>query len=171
MSKTFISLGSNIEEPLRQISIAYHNIKQHPQLTPLARSHVYRSAPHGPLDQPDFLNAVVAVDTALSPRDLLKALQKIESSMGRIRARRWGERCIDLDLLLYDDIEFHTSDLVIPHPRMNKRLFVLEPLIELMGVNQSIPNGSTLGQLKAECEKQTIVVWCAFPEVPPGVTK
>jgi len=92
---------------------------------------MYETPPMGVTDQPDFLNAVVKVETPLLPRDVLKICQHIEENLGRVRARRWGPRTIDLDLLLYENWVVCEEDLIIPHPRMAERIFVLVPLLEV----------------------------------------
>lgn len=96
-----------------------------------ARSSPYRTAPWGVTDQPWFLNAVVLLRTELNPRALLATLQEIEHELGRVRARKWGPRTIDLDLLLYDDDDIDEPDLRVPHPRLRERAFVLVPLAEI----------------------------------------
>ena len=92
---------------------------------------LYRSAPVGRLDQPDFINAVAQMETALSPHELLKALLDVERAHGRVREYRDGPRTLDLDLLIYDDLQFTDSALTLPHPRMHQRAFVLQPLLEI----------------------------------------
>jgi 2-amino-4-hydroxy-6-hydroxymethyldihydropteridine diphosphokinase len=94
-------------------------------------SRVYETDPVGGPPQPDYLNAVVAVQTTLSPHDLLAACMDVEQRMGRMRRERWGPRIIDVDVLTYDEEEVDEPDLVVPHPRMNERAFVLVPLLEL----------------------------------------
>lgn len=94
-------------------------------------SRVYETDPVGGPPQPEYLNAVVEVQTRLSPHDLLTACMDVEQRMGRVRAERWGPRIIDIDVLTYDDEEIDESDLVVPHPRMHERAFVLVPLLEL----------------------------------------
>jgi len=94
-------------------------------------SRVYETDPVGGPPQPEYLNAVVEVQTTLSPHDLLAACMDVEQRMGRVRAERWGPRIIDIDVLTYDEEEVDEPDLVVPHPRMNERAFVLVPLLEL----------------------------------------
>jgi 2-amino-4-hydroxy-6-hydroxymethyldihydropteridine diphosphokinase len=94
-------------------------------------SRVYETDPVGGPPQPEYLNAVVEVQTTLSPHDLLAACMDVEHRMGRVRAERWGPRIIDVDVLTYDEEEVDESDLVVPHPRMHERAFVLVPLLEL----------------------------------------
>jgi 2-amino-4-hydroxy-6-hydroxymethyldihydropteridine diphosphokinase len=94
-------------------------------------SRVYETDPVGGPPQPDYLNAVVAVQTTLSPHDLLAACMDVEQRMGRMLRERWGPRIIDVDVLTYDEEEVDEPDLIVPHPRMNERAFVLVPLLEL----------------------------------------
>ena len=164
MSSIFVGIGSNIEEPMGQLAIAYRYLRDHTLMQTLAASSVYLSSPQGPDDQPDFYNAVVRIHSVVQPMALLKILQEIESQMGRVRTRRWGERCIDLDLLLFDDLIMHSDKLDIPHPRAHERRFVLDPLIELLGEAHALPGKGPLGQLRSRCSEQAIRVLCEFPE-------
>jgi len=160
----FVGLGSNIEEPIAQLSAAYEHMHRHPLLEAAVTSSVYASSPLGPQDQPDFFNAVVQIHTALEPLALLDTLQEIEQKMGRRPTRRWGERCIDLDLLLFDDLIMRAERLDIPHPRARERRFVLDPLIELLGAEYALPGEASLGELQSRCSDQRIRVWCEFPK-------
>lgn len=128
----FIGLGSNLDEPRRQLEVGCTALHRLPHTRVHARSRAYHSKPVGPADQPDFVNAVVAVLTRLLPRDLLYELQQLEAQQGPGRdGRHWGPRRIDMDLLLYGDTVMSDQDLVLPHPHMHKRAFVLQPLAEL----------------------------------------
>ncbi|MBI3222171.1 MAG: 2-amino-4-hydroxy-6-hydroxymethyldihydropteridine diphosphokinase [Nitrosomonadales bacterium] len=127
----YIGLGSNLEEPRSQLQRAFADLDNMPGTSLLAQSALYRSAPLGYLDQPDFVNAVAKIDTALSPRDLLQVLLKIEHTHGRERTFRNAPRTLDLDILLYDELQLHEHGLSIPHPQMHLRAFVLQPLLEL----------------------------------------
>ena len=147
-----------------QLAIAYRYLRDHSLMQTLAAPSVYLSSPQGPDDQPDFYNAVVRIHSIVQPMALLKILQEIESQMGRVRTRRWGERCIDLDLLLFDDLILHSDKLDIPHPRAHERRFVLDPLIELLGEAYALPGQGALGQLRSRCSEQAIRVLCEFPE-------
>jgi 2-amino-4-hydroxy-6-hydroxymethyldihydropteridine diphosphokinase len=129
--RAFIGLGSNIEAPAVQVRQAMQSIAQLPDTRVLARSSLYRSAPVGYLEQPDFMNAVVQVETALAPRDLLQALLVLEQQQGRTREFLNSPRTLDLDVLLYDDLQHHEHGLTVPHPQMHKRAFVLLPLLEI----------------------------------------
>ena len=158
-----MGLGSNVEEPLTQLTTAYRRLAADPEITVEATSSVYLSAPHGPQDQPDFYNAVISLHTSMAPEKLLSALLATETRMGRKRLRHWGERCIDLDLLAYDKCEITSTDLVLPHPRAHERRFVLDPMIELLGKDYCLPGTSTLQALQAQCAGQMIRVLCEFP--------
>lgn len=145
MSIALIGLGANIDDPARQITDAVRAMCELPQTRVDAVSSIYRSAPMGPNDQPDFLNACALLSTRLAPEVLLTELQAIEQRQGRVRHRHWGERCIDLDLLVYDHITLSTEHLTVPHPGVRSRDFVLIPAIELLGADWTLPCGSTLG--------------------------
>ncbi len=163
MKQALVGLGSNVEEPLTQLTTAYRRLAADPEITVEATSSVYLSAPHGPQDQPDFYNAVISLHTSMAPEKLLSALLATEAKMGRKRLRHWGERCIDLDLLAYDRCEITSTDLVLPHPRAQERRFVLDPMIELLGKDYCLPGTSTLQALQAQCAGQMIRVLCEFP--------
>lgn len=132
MSRTYVGVGANLKDPAGQVRDALSRIAAYPGLMPIAQSSLYRSAPLGPPGQPDYCNAVCAVDTPLSPDELLTALHVIERSMGRERPPvRWAPRLIDLDVLLYDTLCLRTDRLVLPHPELHKRNFVMVPLAEI----------------------------------------
>jgi 2-amino-4-hydroxy-6-hydroxymethyldihydropteridine diphosphokinase len=131
MTIAFLGLGSNLESPLKQLTNAIESIKAIPSTTLLQTSSFYKNSPVGPQDQPDFLNAVVSIDTELRPYKLLDYLQEIETRQGRTRDIRWGARTLDLDILLFGDEIINTKRLVIPHREMHKRGFVIQPLYEI----------------------------------------
>jgi len=132
MSHTaFIGLGSNLEDPCDQLQRAFAELGRLPDTRLVARSSLYRSAPLGYADQPDFVNAVAQVATGLTPRALLQGLLRIERGHGRERAFRNAPRTLDLDVLLYDDVLVHEHGLTVPHPQMHLRAFVLRPLLEI----------------------------------------
>ena len=139
MSTAFVGLGANIGDPIKQIETAISALDSLPGVAVMRASPLYRSMPMGPDDQPDFINACVKVGTTLTPHALLKAMQKIETNLGRKRLRRWGERCIDIDLLLFDDQQIFTSTLALPHPGLRDRDFVLKPLMDIVGREASLP--------------------------------
>jgi len=131
MIAAYIGLGSNLDNPVQQVAEAITEIGKLPESTLLVRSSLYRSAPHGPQDQPDFINAVIKIETELAPEVLLDHLQQIEHKHGRLRSVHWGPRTLDLDLLLYGNMKLNTEKLKVPHPQMACRSFVLEPLLEI----------------------------------------
>ena len=127
----FIGLGSNLEDPRSQLQRAFDELDGLPETRLVARSSLYRSAPLGYPDQPEFVNAVAEIATALTPQTLLQALLQIEHRHGRERTFRNAPRTLDLDVLLYDDVQLHEHGLTIPHPQMHLRTFVLQPLLEI----------------------------------------
>jgi 2-amino-4-hydroxy-6-hydroxymethyldihydropteridine diphosphokinase len=128
----WIGLGSNLGNPGAQLKAALGYLKNTPAIELRKKSGIYRSKPWGKLDQGDFLNAVVLLETGLEPEELLEVLMQIENRMGRDRSvGQWGPRVIDLDLLAYANIVTKTQVLELPHPRMHLRAFVLQPLLEL----------------------------------------
>lgn len=131
MANVYIGLGSNLENPLSQLQIAVEQLESLPETALVGCSQFYGSKPLGPDDQPDFVNAVCQIETQLSPHVLLSVLQQIEIEQGRIKKRHWGERLIDLDILLYADEIIKTTDLTIPHAEIALRDFVLMPLAEI----------------------------------------
>lgn len=131
MTAAFIGLGSNLDGPASQIDKAVASIGSLPESAVVAVSCYYQSAPLGPVDQPDFVNAVIRVDTGLMATDLLQLLHGIERAQGRIRRERWGPRTIDLDLLVHGDTVSSSTRLRLPHPGIAARNFVLLPLREI----------------------------------------
>ena len=127
----FIGLGSNLATPSRQVLQAIQAIGCLPETQILALSSLYRSEPVGYLDQPDFINAVVKIETSFAPLALLHALLVLEQENGRTRAFQNAPRTLDLDVLLYDNLQHHEHGLTLPHPHMHKRAFVLQPLLEI----------------------------------------
>lgn len=134
MTRAFIGLGSNQGDSHQQLNQALTALAAMPRSVLIRCSPRYWTTPVGDADQPDFLNAVAELDTALEPHDLLGRMQRIEDDLGRERDldRRWGPRTIDLDLLLYGHAVIRDGDLVVPHPRMACRAFVLKPLADLV---------------------------------------
>lgn len=132
MEVAYIGLGSNLADPERQVELGLRALARLPQSRLLRRSRAYRSAPWGRIDQPEFVNAVAAIETGLAPRGLLDALLSIERQAGRERdTTRWGPRVLDLDVLLYGDRAFDEPGLHVPHPHLHERAFVLMPLAEV----------------------------------------
>lgn len=151
MIEAFVGLGSNIENPGKQLQTACQKLAALPKTQLVALSAVYESPPMGPPDQPWYLNACARLQTLREPEDLLDALLAIEAHMGRVRHRRWGERCIDLDLLLFGNRRIQSDRLTVPHPGLYTRDFVLRPLSDLVGSEYVMPNGVDIGTLLAGC--------------------
>ena len=155
-ASAFVGLGANLGDPRAQLVAAVAAIAALPQVELQAVSSVYESDPVGPVaDQPVFLNAVAEVSTALPPGALLAALHEIESSLGRTRTIRFGPRTCDLDLLLYDDVVSDDPALLLPHPRLAERRFVLDPLVEL-APRLVLPDGRRLGDLQQAVGEQGV---------------
>ncbi len=131
MPLAYIALGANLDDPLGQLRAALDAVAALPDSRMLRTSSFYRTAPVGAPGQPDYLNAVAALETGLAPDDLLAALLEIEHDFGRRREYRNAPRTLDLDLLLYDDAVIDRPHLQIPHPRLHLRAFVLVPLAEI----------------------------------------
>jgi 2-amino-4-hydroxy-6-hydroxymethyldihydropteridine diphosphokinase len=147
----YIGIGSNLDDPCAQVAWAVGALAGLPQSEVLAHSHQYKSPPLGGLEQPDYINAVAAVRTALVPWELLDELQKLEQMRGRTRgANRWAARPLDLDLLLYGDDTIDDERLHVPHSGLHLRAFVLYPLHELAPGLQ-IPGRGALVELVKGC--------------------
>lgn len=150
MPAVYIGLGSNLDAPRRQLESAIEALRQLPETDWLGVSPLYRSQPVGPQDQPDYVNAVAAIDTRLPPLQVLDALQAIEQQHGRRRdGERWGPRTLDLDVLLYGDEIIRQPRLTIPHPEMPRRGFVLKPLYDLAPA-LTIPGVGAVADLLAQ---------------------
>jgi 2-amino-4-hydroxy-6-hydroxymethyldihydropteridine diphosphokinase len=131
MSKIYIALGSNLDEPSEQIYKAINSIDAIDDLSVTHISSLYKTKPIGKIDQPDFINAAIEVEGDISPENLHTALQDIETQAGRIRKALNEPRTLDLDILLIDDLIMKTKKLTVPHPRMHQRQFVIVPLFEI----------------------------------------
>jgi 2-amino-4-hydroxy-6-hydroxymethyldihydropteridine diphosphokinase len=151
----FIGLGSNLADPQAQVSQALQELDALPQVRVVRCSSLYRSAPVGYLEQPDFINAVAQLHTALSPRALLDALLALEQRCGRTREFINAPRTLDLDVLLYDDVQLHEHGLTIPHPQMHLRAFVLQPLLEI-APECVIPGIGAAADAARACEDQRL---------------
>lgn len=151
MPRVYIGLGSNLAEPVQQLQAALAAIGQLPRCRLVAVSSLYASDPLGPPDQPRYVNAVAALDCELAPLELLDALQTIEREQGRVRkAERWGPRTLDLDILLFGDLQLDEERLSVPHYHMHARAFVLYPLAEI-AADLVLPDGQPLQTLLAAC--------------------
>jgi 2-amino-4-hydroxy-6-hydroxymethyldihydropteridine diphosphokinase len=127
----FIGIGSNRGNPVHACREAARHLSEELEVRLLRRSSLYRTEPVGPQDQPWFINAVAEIRTSLPPRRLFETVKEIERRMGRTEGQKWGPRVIDLDILLYGQEVVSEGDLIIPHPEMHRRRFVLAPLCEL----------------------------------------
>lgn len=136
---------------------AFMELDRLPRTRLQVRSHLYKSRPLGPQDQPDYLNAVALLTTELEPLELLQALRLLEHDHGRRRHHesRWGPRSLDLDILVYGDIRLDTAELTLPHPQMHKRSFVLYPLAEL-APDMVIPGHGHVRDLRGHCQTPAI---------------
>ena len=130
-TRVFVGLGSNLDGPTAQIEAAITRLERIPGTRVTARSSLYRSAPFGPIPQPDYVNAVVRLETRRTPKELLQQMQSIEREQGRRPGERWGPRRIDLDLLVFGDETVDEDGLKVPHPGIAERNFVLLPLGEI----------------------------------------
>jgi 2-amino-4-hydroxy-6-hydroxymethyldihydropteridine diphosphokinase len=129
--RVFLSLGGNLGEPAKAMGAALRILDSDPDTDVVAVSSLYRTPPWGKTDQPDFLNAAAELRTILSPRGLLELCLETEHRLKRVRQERWGPRLIDMDILAFGDRSVHEPGLVVPHPRMLERAFVLVPLAEI----------------------------------------
>lgn len=155
MSVAYVALGSNLQQPQQQVTQALQELAKLPQTRLIARSSLYRTAPVGYDDQPDFINAVAAIETTLTPLALLRALLALEDTHGRERPFPNAPRVLDLDLLLYDDIAMQTRELTLPHPRMQDRGFVMLPLAEI-APDLEIGHHGKAGLLAQACRDQGV---------------
>jgi len=151
----YVGIGSNLNEPVSQVEDALCELERIPRSRVVGRSSLYKSAPLGYAGQADFINAVGALETALEPEKLLDELLIIEARHGRQRSFANAPRSLDLDLLLFEQLELRTPRLTIPHPRMHERAFVLKPLLEL-SAEISIPGKGSARSLLGNCEGQIV---------------
>ncbi|MDN6071818.1 MAG: 2-amino-4-hydroxy-6-hydroxymethyldihydropteridine diphosphokinase [Hafnia sp.] len=159
MTRVYIALGSNLANPLHQVQSALNALAELPQTKLIATSSLYRTPPLGPQDQPDYLNAVVALDTDLSAENLLDHTQKIELEHGRVRKdERWGPRTLDLDILLFGDEIINTERLTVPHYDMKNRQFMLYPLAEI-APELYFPTGESLQSAMTQLGAEPLTRW------------
>lgn len=162
MANAWVGLGSNLQDPARQVRTALDELNDLPGCRVLRHSRLYRTPPLGPPGQPDYANAVAELDTGLLPHELLMGLKALERSHGRERGERWGPRTLDLDLLLYDDLAMTSDDLTVPHPRLHERAFVLVPLAEL-APRLDVPGRGRVEALLAGVDAAGVVRWGKNP--------
>jgi 2-amino-4-hydroxy-6-hydroxymethyldihydropteridine diphosphokinase len=150
----YLALGSNLGDRMVNLAQALMLISADAAIQRCSR--VFETPPWGYLDQPPFYNMVIEVETGLKPLELLRNLKHIEKEMGRLESVRYGPRLIDLDILFYDEIELHTPQLDIPHPRIAERAFVLAPLADLAADRTVPPGGQTVAWLLAHSDQRGI---------------
>lgn len=155
LSLVFIGLGSNLNQPERQIQEALDALNILPSCSNLRCAPWYLSKAIGPTGQPDYINTVASLETSLPALDLLHQLQSIENQQGRQRDIRWGARTLDLDLLLYDNACLNTDELQLPHPEIQNRSFVLAPLYDL-APSTVLPTGESLESLAHHCDRSDL---------------
>lgn len=159
MNRVYLALGSNLADPLHQVRNALDALAAIPQTRRAAVSAFYRTPPYGPPDQPDYLNAAVALDTQLTPEALLDHTQRIELEQGRVRkAERWGPRTLDLDIMLFGDRMLETPRLTVPHYDMLNRAFMLVPLLEI-APQARLPDGRYLADIAEKLDCSAIQRW------------
>jgi 2-amino-4-hydroxy-6-hydroxymethyldihydropteridine diphosphokinase len=162
-ANAYIALGTNIGDRLKNLQTAIGAMP--PQVTVKRVSTVYETAPWGVLDQPDFLNQVIEIETDLAPAALLHHLKAIEARMGREQTVRYGPRRIDLDILFYEDLVLELSGLRIPHPRLHERSFVLAPLADLAPDLRHPELGKTVQEMLAQLDLSDVK---PFPQPVDG---
>jgi 2-amino-4-hydroxy-6-hydroxymethyldihydropteridine diphosphokinase len=170
MAVVYVGLGSNLGDRAQHLVQACATLHRHPAITVQAVSSLYQTAPVGFTAQAWFLNAVARLQTSLTPPALLSVTQATERRLGRTPAPRWGPRVIDIDLLLYDDVQLHRPFLTIPHAAMHERAFVLVPLHEL-APDLQLPSGVWVRDLLATLPDDGSVRRLGpFPRFVDGVT-
>ncbi|MFP3841416.1 2-amino-4-hydroxy-6-hydroxymethyldihydropteridine diphosphokinase [Bacillus safensis] len=148
----YIALGSNIGKKETYLKEAVKKLHEHPEVQVELISSIYETTPVGYENQDDFLNMAVKITTSLRPEELLSLTQKIEQELGRTRDVRWGPRTADLDILLYNRENIETEQLVVPHPRMYERLFVLVPMSEICPEIGEV-------QINAVTDQEGVSIW------------
>lgn len=155
----YIGLGSNIGDRGQYLDQAIRLLHAESLITVEKCSHVYETAPIGFTEQPSFLNQVIRVNTGMPPQSLLANMLAVEQKLGRKRELRWGPRTIDLDLLLYNESVLNLTDLILPHPRMFERAFVMIPLMDVLDIETSGVSESILEALEKLDGKDGVKLW------------
>nr|WP_314741478.1 2-amino-4-hydroxy-6-hydroxymethyldihydropteridine diphosphokinase [uncultured Haemophilus sp.] len=156
MKTVYVALGSNLNDPLNQLKQAVKSLQKF--AINLEISPFYGSKPVGPQDQPDYVNAVAKFETNLTALELLDKLQHIENQQGRVRLRRWGERTLDLDLILYGNEQIQNERLTVPHIEMKNREFVIVPMFDL-SPELVLPSGEKLADIYVQYQHHQMAVF------------
>lgn len=156
--QVWLSIGSNEGERIAHLQAAVNSLSQHTDIVVQATSSVYETPPWGNTEQSAFYNAIVEIGTALEPLELLNTLKLLERQLGRSDGSRWGSRCIDIDIVLWEDVVLDTNTLTIPHLHFRERAFVLVPLCELAPTLQDPLSGVSVNELLAKVDGQDGVV-------------
>lgn len=154
MAIAYLGLGSNIGDREESLKNALNKISETPGITVSKISSRYETKPYGKTDQPDFINMAVEIDTNLTPLDLLEAVLGIEHELGRVRTETWGPRSIDIDVLLYEELELDLTDLKVPHPEMHLRSFVIDPMNEIAPKREHPTLKMTIEEIKNKLDKE-----------------
>lgn len=152
----YLSFGSNIGDKKGYINEAIHMLKCSNAIRNVKESELFVTKPYGPVEQDDFLNGCLEMETVMDPEELVDYIHEIEDSFERDRSVRWGPRPIDLDIVFFDDCVYHSKRLTIPHADMENRMFVLEPLSQLCSGKRHPVWGKTVAQLKEELKKNEL---------------
>ena len=159
MTRVYLALGSNLADPLHQVDAALAALDALPATQRIATSAFYRTPPYGTPDQPDYLNAAVALETQLTPGSLLDHTQRIELEHGRVRkAERWGPRTLDIDVMLFGAAVINTERLIVPHYDLLNRAFMLLPLLDI-APEATLPDGRALRSILATLDTSSIRLW------------
>lgn len=157
VENVFIGLGSNLGDREQHLRAAREKLRSHSAIELRQQSALYNTAPVGLLDQPEFLNQVIQIATRLTPQVLLHTLLQIERELGRVREKKWGPRTIDLDILAFDQVRVNTAELMVPHPEIRHRRFVLAPWAEIAPDFKPLESGQTVAELLACCDDKSAV--------------
>lgn len=151
----YIGIGSNLNDPMANVRKAFAALDAVERTRLVATSGIYRTAPWGPIEQPDFFNAVAGVLTQLEPLVLLRSLKALETQLGRVSTVRWGPRQIDFDILVYGDLVLSSTELTLPHPGLLQRSFALVPLADV-APDLQIPGSGRVATLAGQCNRADI---------------